>query len=687
MSDGGALRAGLPHPLGATVQDGGVNFAVVSERARAIELCLFDAADQRELARYPLPACSDGVWHGFLPGAGAGLVYGLRAHGEYKPDAGHRFNPHKLLLDPYAREIVGRFEWRDEHFGWRRGDAQSHRSFDARDNAAFALKARVAAVDAPLAAARAPLPAADVVLYELHVKGFTRRHPDVPPPLRGTFAGLAHPAAIAHLARLGVTTIALQPVHYALNEEPITARGLVNYWGYNTIGYFCPDPRLSSTPDDPAATRAEFRAMVDALHAAGFEVLIDVVFNHTAEGNELGPTLSFRGLDNALWYRLRHDDPARYDDVTGCGNTVHIHHRRVTQFVLDALRYWVEFMGADGFRFDLAPVLGRTTHGFDPRAPFFVALLQDPLLARVRLVAEPWDLGPGGFQLGRFPGGFLEWNDRFRDSVRQFWLTRSADRAEFARRLLGSSDRFHHGLRRPSASVNYVAAHDGMTLRDLVSFASKHNEANGEDNRDGRPTEHSVNCGVEGETDDAAINRQRQRLARALLATVLLAQGTPMLLAGDELGRTQRGNSNGYCQDNDTSWIDWERADAELAELAARLIRLRRAGASLARDAWYGRREATWLVPEGREPRVDDWHDPRRHCLGVRVVSPVVSPADSQVSTLLIFNAESGTVDFALPAGDWRVVFDSSEEAPPHARERIDVPPASVVVLQAERDA
>ena len=689
-----ALQPGRPYPLGACVRDGGVNFAVFSEHATALDLVGFDARGQREIARHRLPACSDGVWHGFLPGAAAGLVYGLRAHGDYRPEAGHRFNHHKLLLDPYAREIVGELRWRDEHFGYRRGAADSHRSFDARDNAAFALKARVVA-DGPQRprVARAPVPRADVLLYELHVKGFTRRHPDVPPPLRGTFAGLGHAAAIAHLQALGITTVSLQPVHYALTEERLVELGLVNYWGYNTIGYFCPDPRLSSTPTDPAATRAEFRAMVDALHAAGLEVLIDVVFNHTAEGSELGPTLSLRGLDNSVWYRLQHGDRARYNDVTGCGNTVNVGHPRVTQFVLDVLRYWVDDMGVDGFRFDLAPVLGRTAHGFDPLAPFFVALLQDPVLARARLVAEPWDLGPGGYQLGRFPDRFLEWNDRFRDGMRQFWLTRGVDRAEFARRLLASSDRFCHGRRAPTASVNYIASHDGPTLHDLVTYARKHNQANGENNHDGQSVTHSINCGVEGETAAPAVNRQRLRLKRALLATLLLAQGTPMLLAGDEFGRTQRGNTNAYCQDNETSWIDWPRADRELRDFVAQLARLRKAGIALARDRWYsaqphgdGRRDAIWLAPEGREMSVDDWHDRQRHCIGVRVAAPAHPDA------LLIFNAETDAVGFDLPAGRWRVVLDSSGDVPLGAEPiaahaRYEVPAQSVLALLLEPSA
>ena len=682
-----SLSTGQPYPLGATLRADGVNFAVASEHAQSVELCLFDDGGRIEAARHRLPGCTDGVWHGFLPGARAGLVYGLRAHGAYSPQAGHRFNPHKLLLDPYAREIVGRFDWRDEHFGFRRGHPDGAASFDARDNAALALKARVAEPLPPLAARAEPRPAAEVVLYEVHVKGFTRRHPAVPEGLRGTYAGLAHPAAIEHLLKIGVTTVSLLPVHYALTEERLAKLGLTNYWGYNTIGFFCPDPRLSTTPGDSGAARREFRTMVERLHAAGLEVVIDVVFNHTAEGNENGPTLSMRGLDNALWYRLAQEDRSQYDNSTGCGNTVNVHHPRVTQFVLDCLRHWVDEMGVDGFRFDLAPVLGRTAQGFDPQAPFFSALAQDPLLARARLIAEPWDIGYGGYQLGRFPGRWLEWNDRFRDGMRQFWLAGSVDRAEFARRLLASSDRFHHGTRSPLASVNHVVAHDGFTLRDLVSYRDKHNAANGEANNDGHNANYSVNCGIEGPTDDAAVNAERGRLARALLATVLLAQGTPMLAAGDELGHSQQGNNNAYCQDNPVSWIDWQAADEALAAFVARLAALRRELPALRQPRWLsdhlradGGTDVDWRDPAGHEMTVGRWHDTEQRCLTVTIAPQEAAPV------LLIFNAEPRRNDCALPAGRWRCRFDSSD---PAAAERvleggiIDAPAQSVLLLQA----
>ena len=659
MSD--TLAAGRPYPLGATLRDGGVNFAVASDHAAHIELCLFDERGAER--RLMLPARTDGVLHGFLPGAGAGLVYGLRAHGAYEPQRGLRFNPHKLLLDPYAREIVGRFEWNDLAFGYQFGHPDGPLSFDARDNAAVALKARVAAPLPPSTVPAPHVPPADTVLYELHVKGFSKLNRDIPGPLRGTYAGLAHPASIAHLTALGVTTVSVMPVQYALSERHLHERGLVNYWGYNTIGFFCPDPRLSSTPIDPAATRAEFRAMVDALHAAGLEVVLDVVFNHTAEGDANGPTISFRGLDEPMYYRLASSDHARHENWTGCGNTVNVPHPRVTQFILDALRFWVSEYGVDGFRFDLGPVLGRTAHAFDPHAAFFVALLQDPVLARVKLIAEPWDLGPDGYQLGRFPGRFLEWNDRYRDGVRRFWLQRSIGRGEFARRLAGSSDRFQHGHRQPCASVNFVTAHDGFTLADLVSYSHKHNQANGEGNRDGHLANFSTHCGVEGPTADAAINAQRARLKRALLVTLLTSQGTPMLLAGDELGRSQRGNNNAYCQDNEISWLDWSHADQALVTFVQRLLALRRRYPHLRVNRWLsehrradGHKEIEWLRPDGHPMTVADWHDESRHCMAV-------TGGNDEARLIGLFNAEAAAVEFTLPPGRWTLELDSADPA------------------------
>ncbi|HEX2009822.1 MAG TPA: glycogen debranching protein GlgX, partial [Roseateles sp.] len=520
------LQEGRHEPLGAQARDGGVNFAVFSEHAVQIELCIFDASGTHELRRYALHGPHDGVFHGFLPGFGPGLVYGLRAHGPYEPEQGHRFNAHKLLLDPYAREIVGRFGWRAEHHGYELGHPEGQRSFDMRDNALHALKARVPPApitESPRASAPRIAPA-DVVLYEVHVKGFSKLHPEIPAALQGSYAGLAHSAAIAHFKALGVTTLSLLPVHYGIDEPHLADKGLHNYWGYNSLGFFCPDPRLAQAAhrEDPSAVAAEFRAMVETLHRAGLEVVLDVVYNHTPEGNEFGPTLSFRGLDNKSYYRLAADDRSRNENLTGCGNTLNAQHPRVTQFVLDSLRFWVQEMGVDGFRFDLAPVLGRATAGpFDPQSAFFSALRQDPVLGAVHLIAEPWDAAPDGYQVGRFPGRFLEWNDKFRDAVRGYWLQNGkVGRGEFARRFTASSDLFfHHGQRRPTASVNFVAVHDGYTLNDVVSYSHKHNHANGEDNRDGRDGELCANFGAEGPTEDAAIRAARERVRRAMLAT------------------------------------------------------------------------------------------------------------------------------------------------------------------------
>jgi isoamylase len=697
-----ALAEGRPEPLGALVRDGGVNFAVFSQNAQRIEVCLFDASGSRELRRYALHGPFDGVFHGFLPGVGEGLVYGLRAHGPYQPEQGHRFNPHKLLLDPCAREIVGHFHWAPEHHGYEVGHPEGPRSFDKRDNALQALKARVPAALGPAPAlATAPRVApADLVLYEVHVKGFSQTHPEIPAALRGSIAALAHPAAIAHFKALGVTTLSLLPVHHHLDEPGLVERGQVNHWGYNTLGFFALDPRLVSAAhrDDPQAAREEFRDTVATLHAHGLELVLDVVYNHTAEGSEAGSTLSFRGLDNASWYRLVPDDLSRCENISGCGNTLNVAHPRVTQFVLDSLRYWVQEMGVDGFRFDLAPVLGRTRHGFDPNAAFFTALRQDPLLAQVHLIAEPWDAGYDGYHVGRFPGRFLEWNDKFRDTVRRYWLDRGVRRGELARRFTASSDLFHHGQRRPSASVNFVAVHDGFTLADLVSHSRKHNHANGEDNRDGRDGEPCANFGAEGPSDDPAVQALRGRVQRALLATLLLAQGTPMLGGGDEMGRGQQGNNNAYCQDNALGWHNWDTADTALMRFVGDVLALRRAEPSLHHDHWFqhapaqpGERSLMWFTPAGREMQVHDWHDAQSHAFACKIL-----PGDADAShpdaggarkLMLAFNPDILPTRFSLPAGRWQVALDSSGELVrgwvPDDGQPLMVPAHALVVLRS----
>lgn len=668
------LLPGRAAPLGAHVVDGGIQFAVFSQRAKQIELCIFDSAGTQELKRYALHPTEDGVFSGVLPGAQPGLVYGYRAHGSYRPESGYRFNPHKLLLDPYAREIVGRFEWRPEHFAYVHGHPEGARVLDTRDNAAFALKSRVIAPLAPASrtAQRPRRPLSDVVLYELHVKGFTMTLPGIPDALRGTYAGLAHPAAIAHLKRLGVTTLSLLPVHTAIDEQHLADRSLGNYWGYNTIGFFCPDARHSaarrSGNDSVGAVIEEFRAMVATLQAEGFEVVLDVVFNHSAEGDEYGPTISFKGLDNPSWYRLMPDDRSRYENASGCGNTLRLIHPRVTQFVLDALRYWVDVMGVDGFRFDLAPALGRTRHGFDPSAPFWVALRQDPTLSQVHLIAEPWDLGHDGYQLGRMPGRFLEWNDRFRDAVRSYWLGPDAHhgaaigRSEFARRFTASSDLFHHGHRLPGASVNFIAAHDGRTLADVVTYREKHNLANGEHNRDGHSHEVCANFGIEGPSDHPLVIDTRRRVRRALLATALLAQGTPMLCAGDEFGNSQRGNNNAYCQDNATGWLDWcTAADGDI-DFVASILALRRDDPLLRHPRWFATTPDAhepvlhWLRPDGEAMQVDDWHDPHAHAFACQLADHAASPP----RWCIVFNPGAQPARFHLPNGPWRLAVDSS---------------------------
>lgn len=697
-----ALEPGRHEPLGALVRDGGINFAVFSEHAQAIELCVFDAAGQRELRRYRLQGPQDGIFQGFLPGLGAGLVYGLRAYGPYQPEAGHRFNAHKLLLDPYAREIVGHFGWHAEHHGYELGHPDGARSFDRRDNAAQALKARVPApLAGPSPRRSAPRHALqDVVLYEVHVKGFSQQMAEIPAALRGSYAALAHPAAIAHFKALGVTTLSLLPVHYALDEPHLAGTGLRNYWGYNSLGFFAPDPRLAQPAhrEDASAVVAEFRAMVQALHEAGLEVVLDVVYNHTPEGNEFGPTISFRGLDHKSYYRLVAEDLSRCENHSACGNTLNTAHPRVAQLVLDSLRFWVQEMGVDGFRFDLAPVLGRTRHGFDGNAAFFMALRQDPVLAGVHLIAEPWDAGYDGYQLGRFPGRFLEWNDKFRDAVRGYWLgaggAGGTGRGEFARRFTASSDVFHHGQRSPLASVNFVACHDGYTLNDLVSYSRKHNEANGENNRDGRDGELCANFGVEGPSEDPLVCRRRERARRAMLASLLLAQGTPMLNAGDEIANSQGGNNNAYCQDNALGWLDWPQADRSLAAFLGRLTALRRAHPLLRQPHWFGEAASTsgtsgaaslrWLSPHGHAMQVQDWHHG-----GELAFAGLLQGEASEPLLLLLFNPADALQAFALPPGPWRLALDSSGELAEHGEHRstLAAPACSLLVLSQAPEA
>ncbi|MES2902413.1 MAG: glycogen debranching protein GlgX [Pseudomonadota bacterium] len=647
------LTGGVAYPLGAHCSAAGVNFALVAPAASKVELCLFDAAGQVEMARLPLALRSGDVWHGQLEGAGAGLVYGYRVHGPSDPAHGARFDPELVLLDPYARDVVGSYH--GQH---------------------GALRARVTDDSFDWGRDVAPRTAlADTVIYELHVKGFTRLMTAVPEPLRGTYAGLAHAAALDHLQALGVTAVSLLPLHLRADESRLAALGLSNYWGYSSIGFFAPEPRYWSgrAGSTPAS---ELRTMVAALHERGIEVILDVVYNHTGELDEAGPTLSLRGIDNALYYHLDPADPSQYRNWTGCGNTLNLSEPRVLQLVMDSLRYWVTHFHVDGFRFDLAPALARNAAGFDPHAAFFAALLQDPVLAGVKLIAEPWDVGPDGYQLGHFPEGWLEWNDQYRDTMRRFWLSGDVTLGQFALRFAGSSDLFQPSGRQISASVNYIAAHDGFTLRDLVSYNQRHNHANGEDNRDGHGHNLSWNCGVEGASADPKVQQLRLRLQRAMLATLFLSHGTPMLLAGSELGHTQGGNNNAYCQDNAISWLNWEEADHALIDFVARLTRLRRAYPALRRCQWDTPVE--WRSAEGAALDHDDWNR-SGDTLAIRLGEP-----DAQC--LLLINAGIDASVFSLPAGAWDVLLDSSDPAAPARQlESRATVPARAVLLTVDR--
>lgn len=692
METAPTLLPGRHEPMGAHASGGGVNFAVFSQNAEQIELCLFDETGTHEVARHSLHGPYDHVFHGFLPQAQAGLIYGLRAHGPFDPKRGHRFNAHALLLDPCAREIVGAFQWGHEQGGYAVTRADTPNSIGESVNAAYLLKARVAKQVAHSPRANAPQIAAnDVVLYEVHVKGFSQRHPDIPAAIRGTFLALAHPTSIAYFKQLGVTTLSLLPVQYHLDEPALFERGVTNYWGYNTLGFYCADPRFATQANDPTAANAEFRQMVSALHQNGLEVVLDVVYNHTPEGDETGATLSFRGLDNASWYRLLVDDASRYENVTGCGNTLNIEHPRVAQFVLDSLRFWVSEMGVDGFRFDLAPVLGRTRHGFDTNAAFFTALRQDPVLARVHLIAEPWDAGSDGYQVGQFPGRFVEWNDKFRDTVREFWLYPGASkggRGAFAQRFTASSDLFDHHQRRPTASVNFIAVHDGFSLTDVVSYSRKHNACNGENNRDGRDGESCNNFGVEGATSDVSVQHTRKKVRRAMMATLLLAQGTPMLCAGDEIGRSQLGNNNPYCLDDATTWLDWTDADDDFRRFVSGLLALRRTEPLLRNDMWFAAHPSNthasvvWLNAIGQPMTISDWHDASQSSFACQMCS--AAPNDR--SLLFIFNPQPVVVTMALPAGTWQLLFDSADElmgANVSLANALTVPARSLVALRS----
>lgn len=672
-----AVWPGSPYPRGATWDGEGVNFALFSEHAEKVELCLFDPSGRHEVQRILMREQTDQVWHCYLPEARPGLLYGYRVHGPYDPARGHRFNPHKLLLDPYARDIVGSLEWADANYGFRLGAGDD--VMDTRDNARYMPKCRVTDPAFSWGDDRPPnIPFHEMVIYELHVRGFTIEHPEVPPALRGTYAGLATMPVIAHLKRLGVTSVELMPIHSFIDDRHLVDQGKRNYWGYNSIGYFAPDQRYSAS-----RSPKEFKTMVKTLHSAGIEVILDVVYNHTAEGNHLGPTLAFKGIDNAVYYRLQPDNPRYYRDYTGCGNTLNLEHPRVLQLVMDSLRYWVQEMHVDGFRFDLASSLGREQHSVNHFGAFFDILHQDPVLSRVKLIAEPWDLGEGGYQVGNFPLGWAEWNDRYRDCMRAFWRGDGGKIGEFATRLTGSSDLYARNGRRPYASVNFITAHDGFTLQDLVSYERKHNEDNGEGNRDGCDNNLSWNCGVEGETNDPAIRALRARQKRNLIATLLFSQGVPMLLAGDEMGRTQHGNNNAYCQDNPLSWVNWRLSaeDREFLDFVARVVHLRRAHPVFRRRNFFqGRpirgsniKDIHWLKPDGSEMTDEEWLNQHAKCLGVYLSGEALGEVDRygreihDDNFILLFNAHHERIDFMLPSlcsgCVWRVELDTHYHA------------------------
>ena len=702
---------GNPYPLGATWDGSGVNFALFSENATGVELCLFDGENRtRETKRIRMSEQTDQVWHVYLPEARPGQLYGYRVHGPYSPAEGHRFNPTKLLLDPYAKSIAGPIRWSDALFGYTIGHPDADLSLDERDSAEGLPKCVVVdpafswGHDAPLR-----IPWHKTLIYEMHVKGFTARHPKVPKELRGTYAGLTHPAVVDYIKSLGITAVELIPVHQFVADKSLVDRDLTNYWGYNSIGFFAPESRYAST-GVLGEQVAEFKTMVKTLHREGIEVIIDVVYNHTGEGNHLGPTLCFRGIDNASYYRLV-EDRRYYMDYTGCGNTLNMTHPHTLRLIMDSLRYWALEMHVDGFRFDLASTLARELHSVDRLGAFFDIIHQDPVLSQVKLIAEPWDLGEGGYQVGNFPILWAEWNAEYRDTVRRFWKGDGGLVGGLAMRLTGSSDLYGRGGRRPYASINFVTAHDGFTLADVVSYNEKHNEANGEENRDGHNENLSWNCGAEGPTDDKEISALRARQQRNFLATLILSQGVPMLLAGDEIGRTQRGNNNAYCQDNDISRMDWklDRWKRELVEFTQLLIRLFHQHPVLGRRVFFqGRRirgsevkDLAWFKPDGKEMTDDDWNNGFARCLGLRLAGDAIEEVDARGNRILddtlliLLNAHHEPVNFVLPAHRrkvrWEVVFDTKEEKikrrPPLIRGGTEYPleARSLVLLRLPR--
>jgi isoamylase len=679
----GRLTPGRPYPQGAVCRDGGVNFALFSESATAVDLCLFDQND-KETDRIPLTERTGGIWHGHLAGVKPGQLYGYRVHGPYEPERGLRFNPHKLLLDPYAKAIGRELKWADELFSYKIGDPAGDLSFDERDSGPFAPLGMVVDEQFDWSDEKRPdVPWHQTIIYEAHVRGMTKLHPGVPENLRGTYAGLASPASIEHLRKLGVTTIELMPVHHFIHDRHLVDRGLRNYWGYNTLNFFSPEPSYATSAGDPAAVVREFKQMVKDLHNAGFEVILDVVYNHTGEGNEMGPTLSFRGLDNRAYYRTVGDNERYYMDYTGCGNTLNLVHPHSLQLLMDSLRYWVTEMHIDGFRFDLAAALARELRDVNQLGPFFDLIYQDPTLAPIKLIAEPWDLGDGGYQVGNFPVGWTEWNGKYRDDVRRYWKGDEGLLSQIATRLNGSADLYQRNQRLPSASINFVTAHDGFTLRDLVSYNDKHNDANGDGNRDGANDNHSWNCGAEGPTDDAGVRGLRWRQMRNFWCTLLLSQGVPMISGGDEIGRTQQGNNNGYCQDTELAWHHWDLDQESQAffDFACRMVHYRRAHPNFWRRSYYETSPSrarqgdnvAWFRADGAPMTDEDWNNGLLRSIGLFLHgdAPEIRDAESKRvedrDFLMLLNAHHEDVEFKLPAdavaGAWQLVIDTNEPA------------------------
>ena len=697
--------AGKPYPLGATYDGKGVNFAIFSENATKVELCLFDANDHtRETARIRLPERSHQTWHVYIPELTPGQLYGYRVHGPYEPENGHRFNPNKLLIDPYAKAISGVIDLDPSMFGYEMGHEDEDLSFSESDSAPHIPKSVVIDTSFDWGDHQVPkIPLHKSIIYEMHVRGFTMLHPEIPDEIKGTYAAIGHPTTIQYLQELGITAVGLMPVHHFINDSNLSDKGLSNYWGYNTIGFFAPDARYSSSGAHGQQV-VEFKQMVKNLHAAGIEVILDVVYNHTAEGNQMGPTLSFKGIDNASYYRMVDDDKRYYMDYTGTGNTLNASLPNVLRIIMDSLRYWIQEMHIDGFRFDLASTLARELHEVDRLSGFFDIIYQDPVISQVKLIAEPWDLGEGGYQIGNFPPGWVEWNGKYRDCMRDYWRGADSMLAEFAERFTGSSDLYQDDYRRPTASVNFITAHDGFTLHDLVTYNEKHNEQNQEDNNDGESHNRSWNCGVEGPTDDPEINRLRNQQKRNFLTTLFLSQGVPMLVAGDEFSRTQHGNNNAYCQDNEISWLNWGQVDQDLLSFTRKLIAIRRKHDVFCRRKWFSGTkikgmslpDISWFLPEGDQMTEENWSHDFAKSLAVFLNGygiPSLGEKNEKIlddSFYVIFNAHHEPLEYRLPPVEygqtWKRFIDTAapdKVGDEHkAEEMVTVSGRSVVVLK-----